>query len=240
MTAESNAACRGVSFRHPQPGDERAASELICRAFDHSVARDWSGAARERFFEEVAPPVLAERFARAAWAELACTAAAIEGVILLASPRKLADLFVEPSRQRRGVGRASFARARAFVEESHGYVSTIELNSTPAALPFYRALGFYPISPELNHRGGRITRMALWLKYDQLAREGGDTDDPSPLALPMNLGFDDVPTRASVSTDHAAMARIGTRGLGGPLVHPQPGSRRSVLGLNSAERGKRT
>ena len=44
-------------------------------------------------------------------------------------------------------------------------------------------------------------------------------NDSSP---PMKLGFDDVPTLVSVRAGHTGSARIGTRGLGGPLVHPQP------------------
>ena len=47
----------------------------------------------------------------------------------------------------------------------------MELNSTPYAIEFYRALGFVPISAEFVRDGARATRMACWLPARALGAE---------------------------------------------------------------------
>jgi predicted GNAT family N-acyltransferase len=80
-------------------------------------------------------------------------------------------LFVEPASLRQGVARALWEHARAYVETHHPEVTTVELNSTPYALQFYRSVGFVPISREFNRGGCRATRMACWLPARSLAAE---------------------------------------------------------------------
>jgi ribosomal protein S18 acetylase RimI-like enzyme len=72
-------------------------------------------------------------------------------------------LFVHPRYLRRGIGRALWEQARAFIEETYPETKTVELNSNPYALKFYRSLGFVPISTEFIKGGCRATRMACWL-----------------------------------------------------------------------------
>ena len=46
----------------------------------------------------------------------------------------------------------------------------VELNSSPYAVPAYRALGFFPISEPFRRQGAVATRMACWLPGRALAR----------------------------------------------------------------------
>ena len=84
------------------------------------------------------------------------------------APNLIAMLFVDPAFLRRGIGRKLLEAARQHTETMHPAVATIELNSTAYALPFYRALGFVPISRSFEVCGARATRMACWLRADAL------------------------------------------------------------------------
>ncbi|MEO5669461.1 MAG: GNAT family N-acetyltransferase, partial [Ramlibacter sp.] len=78
--------------------------------------------------------------------------------------------FVAPGHLHRGIGRTLWEGARTYLEERHPETKTVELTSSPYALPAYKALGFFPIS-EPFHRGGAIaTRMACWLPGRALER----------------------------------------------------------------------
>jgi predicted GNAT family N-acyltransferase len=85
------------------------------------------------------------------------------GFILMPKPSLLGMLFVHPSSLRLGIGKQLWEQARAHVEVSFPEVKTVELNSTPYALHFYRSIGFVPISAEFQRGGCRATRMACWL-----------------------------------------------------------------------------
>jgi GNAT superfamily N-acetyltransferase len=163
-------------FRRATAFDAEAASELIRRAFDTCIAHDWSAAARARFLDEASPAALREQFVSATFAEAACDGTELVGIVALTRPDYLALLFVDPARQRCGIGCQLLAHACAYVETHHADVQTLELNATPASLPFYRAAGFYPISPEYTYRGVRAVRMARWLPYDRLNKEADDDE----------------------------------------------------------------
>lgn len=85
------------------------------------------------------------------------------GVILMPSPSLLGLLFVRPRRLRSGIGRALWEWVRAQIETRFPETDTIELNSTAYAVPFYKSVGFVPISAEFERDGQRATRMACWL-----------------------------------------------------------------------------
>ena len=86
-------------------------------------------------------------------------------------PTLLAVLFVEPGWLRRGIGRALWESARSHIAAAFPEISTVQVNATPYAVPFYRAVGFMPISAPYNHDGCRVTRMACWLPARALGAE---------------------------------------------------------------------
>jgi GNAT superfamily N-acetyltransferase len=79
------------------------------------------------------------------------------------TPTLLGMLFVHPTRLRQGIGTELWKFARSRLESEFKEVRTVELNSTPCAVEFYRALGFVPISAEFVPGGSRATRIACWL-----------------------------------------------------------------------------
>ena len=145
------------------PADAEIASTLVRRSFTELASRDWEPRAREVFLEEASPPRLCAALESPAFAAGTFSGNAMIGLVLMRKPAILGMLFVHPEWLRRGIGRELWELARAHVEASFPAVNTVELNSTPCAVEFYRSLGFAPISAEFVRGGCRATRMACWL-----------------------------------------------------------------------------
>ncbi|HUG23371.1 GNAT family N-acetyltransferase [Piscinibacter sp.] len=136
---------------------------MIGRSFNALVAADWEPAACRVFLEESSPARLRDALQTAAHAAGAFSDSGVLGFILMPRPSVLGMLFVDPGSLRLGIGRQLWEHARAHVEASFPDVKTVELNASPQAVPFYRSVGFTPISAEFRRAGCRATRMACWL-----------------------------------------------------------------------------
>lgn len=151
--------------------DAASASDLVQRSFRALVAADWEPHAQARFIEEASAAALERAVREAAFAAVACKEQVIAGFVLMPKPTVLGMLFVDPRWLRRGIGRALWERARSHIAAAFSEISTVQVNATPYATPFYRALGFMPISAPYIHDGCRITRMACWLPARPLGAE---------------------------------------------------------------------
>jgi GNAT superfamily N-acetyltransferase len=138
-------------------------SALVQLSFNQLAAATWKPHARSRFMEECCPARLAPAIASSTFAATAYDGATAVGFILLPRPDLVYLLFVHPQYLRRGIARALWERARAHLEARHPQARTVELNATPVSLAAYRALGFFPISAQLDREGAPSTRMACWL-----------------------------------------------------------------------------
>jgi GNAT superfamily N-acetyltransferase len=154
-------------------GDAEAASALVIRSFNEWVAADWEPAAGEALRGESTPDAMFEKIAAATYTAAAFAGEEMIGFLLMPRATLLAILFVHPQWMRRGVGRALWENARAHLQATCPEARTVELNATPYAVPFYRALGFVPLSAEFVRAGCRITRMACWLPARGLGAECG-------------------------------------------------------------------
>jgi GNAT superfamily N-acetyltransferase len=140
------------------------ASAVIKESFLALAAADWRPDARSVFLEATAPAPLQNKvsamifFAAGAFSE-----GQIAGVILMPSPSLLGLLFVRPRWLRMGIGQALWESARTHIETRFPEVHTVELNATPYAVPFYKSVGFVPISAQFERDGQRAIRMACWL-----------------------------------------------------------------------------
>lgn len=151
------------SSRLLTPTDAEIASELVHESFSALSASAWEPRAREVFFAESSPDALREALRSPAFAAGAFSDRALVGFILMRKPSSLSMLFVRPGSLRLGIGRQLWEQARTHIEAAFPEVKTVELNSTPYALAFYRSVGFVPISAEFTIGGCRATRMACWL-----------------------------------------------------------------------------
>ena len=159
-----------TGVRHATADDAPAISALVQAGFARHVAPDWEPSAQHDFYEGTTAGKLADRIAEATLVEVYEEEGRIVGVIALPRPTLVQLLFVAPDRLRRGIATALWEAARTHLEERHPEVTTVELNSSPYAVPAYRAFGFFPISQPFRRRGAVATRMACWLPGRSLER----------------------------------------------------------------------
>jgi predicted GNAT family N-acyltransferase len=139
------------------------ASAVVEESFLALAADDWRPDARIVFLAATAPAPLQNKVSTMTFAAGAFSDDGLVGVILMPSPNLLGLLFVRPCWLRMGIGQALWESARAHIETKFPEVSTVELNSTPYAVGFYKSVGFVPISSEFERDGRRAVRMACWL-----------------------------------------------------------------------------
>jgi GNAT superfamily N-acetyltransferase len=144
--------------------DAAEASAVIQESFLALAAADWHADAQGAFLEATAPAPLRSKLGALTFAAGAFSKDGIVGVILMPSPNLLGLLFVRPRWLRRGIGRALWESARGHIEAVCPEVHTVELNATPYAVPFYKSVGFVPISSQFERDGQRAVRMACWLR----------------------------------------------------------------------------
>jgi len=161
----------GLSSRQLNSGDAEAASALVQRSFIELAAQDWEPSAREVFLLEASPSELRASLAAPAFSAGTFSGTELVGLILMPKPTDLSMLFVHPSCLRQNIGRQLWEQARSHIESAYPSAKTVELNSTPYALAFYRSLGFVPISAQFVLGGCRATRMACWLPARALGAE---------------------------------------------------------------------
>ena len=159
-----------TNVRQASPDDASAISELVQASFMEHVAPDWEPAAQQDFLRETSAEKLAARIAEASLVVVYEDEGQIRGVISLPRPTLVQLFFVAPSYLRGGVGRSLWEAARLHLEGRCPEVKTVELNSSPYALPAYKALGFFPISVPFRRRGAVAIRMACWLPGKALER----------------------------------------------------------------------
>jgi len=152
------------------PADAEAISDLVHLSFTELAARDWEPNARKVFLAESSPASM-RAAAKPAYLQAAFDADRPVGFISMPTPTFVGLLFVHPRYLRQGIGRALWEQARAFIDKTYPEAETVETNSTPYALEFYRSVGFVPISAEFIKSGCRATRMACWLRARALGAD---------------------------------------------------------------------
>jgi len=150
-----------------------AASAVVHASFVELAAADWTPQAQQVFLAESSSEALAKKIQASSYAAGTFAGERMVGFLLMPNPALLGMLFVHPQWLRRGIAQSLWESARAYVESAFATTKTIELNATPYSLPFYRSVGFVPISAEFKREGCRATRMACWLPARALGAECG-------------------------------------------------------------------
>ncbi|MES2743242.1 MAG: GNAT family N-acetyltransferase [Pseudomonadota bacterium] len=152
-----------IALRVARDDDAGAASALVQTSFVALAAHDWSPQAKATFLARTAPVALRGEIAQAAFAGAAFEGARMVGFLLMPEPALVGILFVDPQYLRRKIAAALWTQAREHIVATFHKVNIIELNATPFAVEFYRAMGFVAVSPECVLDGHRATRMAYRL-----------------------------------------------------------------------------
>ncbi|MGA7538958.1 MAG: GNAT family N-acetyltransferase [Steroidobacteraceae bacterium] len=153
----------GLQIRAVSPDEAASAAVLVRESFLQLAAHAWEERAQRRFIADSEPESLSRKIAAASYSVGAFRADHLLGFLLMPKPTLLGMLFVHPSSLRQGIGTALWESARSRLESRCPEVKTVELNSTPFAVDFYRSLGFVPLSAEFTREGARAIRMACWL-----------------------------------------------------------------------------
>ncbi len=151
--------------------DAERASHLVHASFYAHVAEDWEPAARETFSAETDRTRMRGLIEGAALVVGAFVGTELAGLALMSKPGVLRLFFVSPTFMRHGVGTQLWEACRLHIEAVFPEVQTIELNATRCAVPFYRSVGFLPLSREFVRAGCLATRMACWLPARRLSAE---------------------------------------------------------------------
>lgn len=158
-------------FRELAPNDAAEIVEVSRASFEHFVARDWSDNANDEYRGLLVTQSLAGKITGCAYSVAAVEQQRIVGFLLMPRANLIQMFFVLPALVRNGIGRQLWLHARTSISQRFPDVATIEVNASPFAVEFYRALGFVAISREFQSNGFRATRMACWLKAHALGAE---------------------------------------------------------------------
>lgn len=160
-----------VSIRDVDSNEAAAASAMVQESFLKLATRGWEIEAQQRFLAESDPEALRRKISASTCAIGAFNEDQISGFLLMPIPTRLGMLFVHPGRLRKGIATTLWEAARTRIESTFPEVRTVELNATPYAVDFYRAVGFVPISAQFTRGGACAIRMACWLPARALGAE---------------------------------------------------------------------
>lgn len=159
------------SCRPAELGDAQPLSALVQRALRPERLPGWSSEAVGALLSKSSAHLLREKIAAASFAHVAIADGAIVGFILCVQPRLLNLLVVDPAFQRAGIGTCLIERMLEHLASSAADLSIVEVNATEHSLPFYRRLGFYPLSEFIEFDGCRFMRLGYWRKNPTLQRQ---------------------------------------------------------------------
>jgi GNAT superfamily N-acetyltransferase len=141
-----------MEFRPGLPADAEAIAGLIA-SFQSELTDDPSGAGAEEYLASVSVQAEREYLSSERYRYLvAYSDSHVAGFIAIRDGSHLFHLFVERSRQRRGIARRLWERAlkELFVPRGDAGFS---VNSSLSAVPVYEAFGFIPAGPIQSKHG---------------------------------------------------------------------------------------
>jgi predicted N-acetyltransferase YhbS len=153
-----------ASYRPAHQSDGPAIAALLARALSATTLPGWAGDAISSLLAKSSPESLREHIQEAAFAHVACNGADIVGFILCKRLLFLNLLIIEPLLQRQGIGSHLMRLMLEHVSDAAPDLSVVEVNATEYSLPFYRRLGFYPLSEFVDFEGCRFARLGYWRK----------------------------------------------------------------------------
>ena len=150
------------SYRPAELGDAEPLSALVQRTLRPETLPGWSSDAVCTLLSRSSPQILREKIAAASFAHVAIADGALVGFIFCIQPRWPNLVVVYPAFQRAGIGTHLIQRMLEHLASSAPNLSIVEVNATEHSLPFYRRLGFYPLSEFIEFDGCRFMRLGYW------------------------------------------------------------------------------
>ncbi|MGH9807048.1 MAG: GNAT family N-acetyltransferase [Terriglobia bacterium] len=157
-----------ASYRAAEEADAAAISALVKRALQPQTLPGWTSEAVSGLLAKASPETMSEQIGSGAFAHVGVADGQIVGFILCKKLRFLNLLAVEPSLHRNGIGSRLINLMLKHLVDAAPDLSVVEVNATHNSLPFYRRLGFYPLSEFIEFDGCRFARLGYWRKNPSL------------------------------------------------------------------------
>jgi ribosomal protein S18 acetylase RimI-like enzyme len=122
----------------------------------------WTPEAVSSLLAKASPQALGEQIRASAFAHVALDHNTVVGFILAKRASFLSLLVVDPALQRQGIGSRLVTSLFAHLCQAASDIGIVEVNATQYSLPFYRRLGFYPLSEFIEFDGCRFARLGYW------------------------------------------------------------------------------
>lgn len=160
---------KAVKIRSMYPGEETSVSDLIVRTFQRDIAPHYVEEGIREFLSYVTPEAILSRQAQNHVALVAIQDAQLVGMLELREYSHVSLLFVEATRQRKGIGRHLMEEALRLCKIHHPGLSEITVNSSPNSVEAYKRFGFYATGKLQVKNGIAFVPMALSLESANLA-----------------------------------------------------------------------
>lgn len=133
--------------------------EVVRRSFDASVAPGYSRQGRELFARVIDAEYLQSLPQRQGFTLVAKLDGRAVGMFAIRDVSHITLFFVVPEMHGRGIGRKLFAAGLERICRSEKPPGTLQVHSSPVAVPVYEALGFSATGPEAVEGGIRFIPM---------------------------------------------------------------------------------
>ena len=157
-------ATSAVVVRRLLPGEEGDVSALVATTFRHDMAPLYTKEGVDEFLRYASSHGIRERQHRDHVVLVGTHEGSLVGMIELRGYGHVSLLFVDPRRQREGIGRALLAEALQQCRAQPTPPVEITVNSSPNAVEAYRRLGFRPTGDLQVKNGIEFLPMSLALE----------------------------------------------------------------------------
>jgi GNAT superfamily N-acetyltransferase len=148
-----------------EAGEAEAAMAVVRASFAAHVAPDYAQDGRDLFAQVVTAEYLRSLPRRGGFTLVAKAEGRIVGMIAFRDGNHITLFFVLPECQGRGIGRRLFDASVLRVRRTLPTATTLEVHSSPIAVPVYQALGFSATGPEAVEGGIRFVPMQRPLAF---------------------------------------------------------------------------
>lgn len=139
-------------------GRERELSDFIRAVFDEFVGHDYSKEGNDVFYEFIRPESIAKRHVGGNLMLIAETGERIVGFIELRDGVHICVFFVAKEYQGKGIGRRLLEE---MLNRTEGMADYMEVNSSPYAVPIYKAMGFRATDSQKEADGIKFVPMRM-------------------------------------------------------------------------------
>jgi GNAT superfamily N-acetyltransferase len=150
-------------FREIRNGEEFEVCQLVNDVFNEFVAPTYSTEGVKEFTKYIDPDLIRDRMKHGNFIFVCLYNRTIIGAIEIRSNNHLALLFVKSQYHKLGIAKKLLKLAIEKCRQEEGTIDTIDVHSSPNAVPIYEKLGFRKTNTEQVVNGIRFTPMVLKL-----------------------------------------------------------------------------